>query len=177
LSCLRQNSIRCWNCVGCSKLAFTTEIMLAAANEHSLSKLWRLQLICDSLLKLSCLQRISIRCQKCVFCNEFVIRCQNHVVCSELAFSAEMVLSSTNQRPLLKVCCLQGICDSLPKLSCLQRISVRYQKCVLQRIFDSLPKLSHLQRISVRCQKCVLQWICDSLPKSSCLQRMLSSCL
>jgi hypothetical protein len=37
--------------------------------------------------------------------------------------------------------------------------------CVLQRMCDSLPKLICLQRISIRCLKCVLQWIFDSLPK------------
>jgi hypothetical protein len=49
---------------------------------------------------------------KYVFCSEFVIRCRSWVVCSELAFVA-------------KLCILQRICDSLPKLSCLQWISIR----------------------------------------------------
>ena len=156
LSCLRQNSIRCWNCVGCSKLAFAAEIMLAAANEHSLLKLWRLQLICDSLSKLSCLPRISIHCQKCVFCSEFVIRCHNQVVCSKLAFTVEMVLSSVNQRPLLKVCCLQWICDLLPKSSCLQRIRIRcWSWIVLQGISDHCRKCIDYSEIVIRCRNWV----------------------
>jgi len=55
-----------------------------------------MQRICDSLPKLSCLQQISVRYQKCVFYNEFVIRCQNRVVDSELAFAAESVLAAVN---------------------------------------------------------------------------------
>ena len=43
-----------------------------------------------------------------------------------------------------RMCVLQQICYSLPKLSCLQWISICYRKCVLQRICDSLPKVSFL---------------------------------
>jgi hypothetical protein len=40
------------------------------------------------------------------------------------------VLSAANQHLLSKLCCLQRKCDSLLKSSCLQRISIRYQKLV-----------------------------------------------
>jgi hypothetical protein len=56
---------------------------VVAANERSLSKL-------------SCLQRISIGCQKCVFCSESVIRCRNWAISSELAFATESMLSTVN---------------------------------------------------------------------------------
>jgi hypothetical protein len=32
------------------------------------------------------------------------------------------------------VCVLQRICDSLPKLSCLQRISIRCRNCILLNV-------------------------------------------
>ena len=116
LSYQQRISIRCRKCIGCSELAFTAKNVLATVNQRSLSKL-------------CCLQRISVRNQKCVVYSEFVIHCQNWVVCGELAFAVEMLLSAANQCPLLKVCCFQWICDSLSKLSCLQRISVRCKKC------------------------------------------------
>jgi hypothetical protein len=122
--------IRCWNWVVCGELTFTPGIVLSALNLRSLLKMCCLQWICDLLPKLSCLQQIIFRCWRCVVCSEFVIRCWNWVVCSELAFAAESVLAVANQRLLSKLCCLQRKCDSLPKLSCLQRISIRCRKRV-----------------------------------------------
>jgi len=58
------------------------------------------------------------------------IRCRNGVVCSESTSAAESVLSAANQHWLPKVCVLQQIYDSLPKSSCLQRISIRCRECV-----------------------------------------------
>jgi hypothetical protein len=87
-----------------------------------------------------------IRCRSCVVCSEIVIRCRNWVVCNEfvivsrsclvcsdLWFAAEVVLSAADLwcrckscivctgsvMPLPKLYCLQRICDSLPKLCCL----------------------------------------------------------
>ena len=70
--------IRCWNWIVCSEFAFTAELCV-------------LQRICDSLLKLSYLQRIRVRCQSCIFYSEIVTRCRNWVVYSELTFIAENV--------------------------------------------------------------------------------------
>jgi len=78
----------------------------------SLSKLCCLQWNCDSLLKLNCLNRISIPCQTVFFA-------------ANLWFVAEVVLLAEN-------------CDSLPKLSCLSQIRFHCQKWVLQWICDSL---------------------------------------
>jgi hypothetical protein len=64
-----------------TKLSFTVETELSVANQCSLPKVCVLQQICDSLLKLSCLQRMSIHCQKCVGYNES-------------AFAVEVVLSA-----------------------------------------------------------------------------------
>ena len=135
------------NRVVCSESVFGAEIALSAVNQRSPPKVRVLLWICHSLPKLSCLQWISMHCWKCVFYSKFVIRYRNWVVynglafttervcsaanlwfaaeiellvanaCSELAFTAEIVLSTVNQHPLLKVCCLQRICDLLLKLS------------------------------------------------------------
>jgi len=112
--------------------------------------------ICDSLLKLSCLseltfatkkvlvavgqrwlpkgcclQRVSVRCWKCVFCSEFVIRCWNWVVCNELTFAVESVLATTSQRSLLKGCFQIELSTanehSLLKVCWLQQTSFRCQ--------------------------------------------------
>jgi hypothetical protein len=129
--------IRCRNYVGCSELAFATETKSSAANEHSLLNCvlwseivirWRncvgcselafaaelcvVQRNCDSLLKLCRLQWISIQCRNWVVCSEFMIHCRNWVFYSELAFAGES-------------CVMHRICDSLPKLCRLQRISIR----------------------------------------------------
>jgi hypothetical protein len=130
LSCLQRIIIPCWKFIGCSELVFAAEVVLSVANQCSLLKVCCLQLICDSLLKLSCLQWISVHYQKCVFRSEFLIRCRNWVVYSELAFAAKSVLAGANQRSLLKLCCLQWI-------------SVRSQKCVVYNEFV------------IRCQKWV----------------------
>jgi hypothetical protein len=49
---------------------------------------------------------------KCVLCSEISICCRNWVSCSELVFAVEL-------------CIVQRNSDSLPKLSLLQRISIR----------------------------------------------------
>jgi len=130
----------CWNwllhvCV-CSvaNLGFAAEVVLFAAN-------------CNSFLKLSCLQRISIRCRIMCFA-------------AHLGLDVKVVLSAAN-------------CNSLLKLSCLQQISIRCQIvcsaanlgfavkfCVLQRIWDSLSKLYCLQRIIIFCRNWV---VCNEL--------------
>jgi len=166
---LQQIGVPCQNCVVCNDVAFATKIVLSAANQRSLLKVCCLHWICDSLPKLSCLQRISVCCW-------------NWIVYNELAFTTESVLVVTNQRSPLKMCCLQWICDSLPKLSCLQWISVRCRRYVLYNEFmiryrnwivyselafttksvlptvnqHSLSKLCCLQRISICYQSCVV---------------------
>jgi hypothetical protein len=74
-----------------------------------------LQPICNSLLKLSWLQRINI-CYRIVgstanlgfaaeivfVCSEFVIRCRKWVVCSELTFAAEWCVLQWSWDSLLK---------------------------------------------------------------------------
>jgi len=99
--------VHCQNYVVCSELVFLAESVLSAANPRS-------------MLKLCCLQRTGVHFQKCVVSSKFVIRCQIWVLYSKLAFTAESVLAAASWHSLLKVCCLQRICDSLLKLSCLQ---------------------------------------------------------
>jgi len=87
----------------------------------------------------------------CVVRSELAFAAINCVVCSESVFTAESVLSAVNQH-------------SLPKLCCLQRISVHCRKCVVcsKSAFAtdivlsatnscSLLKEHCLQRINVRC--------------------------
>ena len=121
-------------------------------------------------------------------CSESMIRCRDYIVCSkitipyriwvvynELAFIVKSVLSAANQRSLPKRCCLQWICDLLPKLSCLQRITICYWKCVFcsksalvaKKVLSAmnlwfiakfeLSAVNHHLLLKV----CVLQWICD----------------
>jgi len=118
--------IRCRNWVFCSELAFAAETVSAAANWHSLPKLCRLQ-------------RIGIRCRNWVVCSEFVIRCRNWVFCSELAFTAEL-------------CVMQRNCDSLPKLSCLLRVSICCRNCGANSETVFAAELGSLQRTSSCCR-------------------------
>jgi hypothetical protein len=87
----------------------------------------------------------------CVVRSELAFAAVNCVVCSESVFTVESVLSTVNQH-------------SLPKLCCLQWISVRCRKCVVcsKSAFAtdivlsatnscSLLKVHCLQRINVRC--------------------------
>jgi hypothetical protein len=49
-----------------------------------------LQRICDSLLKLSCLQQISIRWRKCVCCKELAFAAESVLFTMNLWFAAEL---------------------------------------------------------------------------------------
>jgi hypothetical protein len=127
-----------------------------------------------SPLKLCFLQWISVRCRKCVLYSEFVICCRNWVACNKSFFTTESMCSianlwfttkielpAANQCSLPKVCFLQRSCDSLPKLNCLQQISVHWWKCVfcsepVIRCWNSVvySEWCCLQRISIPCRKC-----------------------
>jgi hypothetical protein len=180
------------NWVFCSELTFVAELCVPQRNCDSLPKLCRLQrisircrswVVCsefvircrnwvpaanvNSLLNHVFCSEVVIRCRSWVVCSEFVIGCQNCVICSELAFAAEVELSAVNlwfANSLLKLSCLQRICDSLPQLSSYSELAFAAESCVLERCCDSLPKLSCLQRI------------CDSLSKLSCPHRISIHC-
>jgi hypothetical protein len=145
------------NVLSAAKLWFTTEIELPTVNQCSLPKVCILQRICDSLLKLSCLLRISIRCWKCVGCSKLTFAAESVLFVANRGFAVEDELFAANQCSLLKLCVLQQICYLLLKLSCLLWINIRCQKCVvcsesalllkgwcLQQNCDSLPKLRNL---------------------------------
>ena len=170
LSCLQGISVHYWKCLFCSELTFVVDRVLSAANLWfaveivlSIANLWfivEIELSAGnkhSLLKVCVLQRINIQCQKGVGYSESVIRCWNWVICSESTFPAESVsfatnlwfaveieLSIVNQCFLPKVWVLQQICDSLQKLSYLQRINIRCQNCVgwSESVFESKRVLS-----------------------------------
>ena len=75
------------------------------------------------------------------------------------------------------VCVLLELSDSLSAgvvTTCV--VCVHAKMWVGQRVCDSLPKLSLLQRISFRCRMGCFAANCDSLPKLSCLQRISISC-
>jgi hypothetical protein len=55
-------------------------------------------------------------------------------------------------------------------------VCVHAKMWVGQRICDLLPKLSLLKRISFHCRMGCFAANCDSLPKLSCLQRISISC-
>jgi hypothetical protein len=118
---LQRIVIRCRNWVVCSELAFPVEMCVLQRIWESLPKLSWLLWICNSLPKLSFLQRISIRCRivcptaklwfaaetemsvanyhslpKCVFCSEFVIHCRSLVVCSGILIRCRTELSAAN---------------------------------------------------------------------------------
>ena len=76
--------IHCWNCVGCSELAFAAELCVVQRN-------------CDSLPSGVLCSEVVIRCRSWVGCSEIVIRCRNWVVCYELAFAAEIVAPAAKQ--------------------------------------------------------------------------------
>ena len=130
LCCLQRTGVPCWKCVVCSESTFDAEIVLSAANWCSLPKVCCLQQICDSLPDLSSLQQISIHCWKCVGCSELAFAAESLLSTANLWFAAETELSTVNQRSLPSVCVLKQICDSLPKLSYLQQISICCRKCV-----------------------------------------------
>ena len=90
--------------------------------------------VCDSLPKLSWLQRISIRCWIGRSAANLWFAVEIKVACRELVFVAKLCVLQRNCDSLPKLYCLQRICDSLPKLSCLQLSSIRCRKtCWLQR--------------------------------------------
>jgi hypothetical protein len=55
----------------------------------------------------------------CIVCSEFVNRCWNWVVCSKLVFPTELCVLQRIWGSLPKLYCMQQICNSLSKLSCL----------------------------------------------------------
>ena len=90
------------------KLWFAAETELSAANLWLSAEVVLSAAICDSLPKLSCLQRICDAAAKVVFsATDLWCRCQSCIVCTGYVM------------PLPKLYCLQRICDSLPKLCCL----------------------------------------------------------
>jgi hypothetical protein len=96
---LQRISIHCRMVCSVANMSFAVEVELAAANKHPLPN------------RVFCYEFV-IRCQSWAICSKFVIRFPNCVICSELAFAVEWRV-------------LQLICDLLPKLSWLQRISIR----------------------------------------------------
>ena len=79
IKCLLPNCVVCsesgfrsWICIAHSESGVRCQSVLLATNHCSLLKVCCSQWICDSLLKLSCLWWISIRCRKFVGCNELV---------------------------------------------------------------------------------------------------------
>jgi len=119
--------------------------------------------------KLCCLQRVRFRCQMVLPATK-KFSLPNCIVCSELGFTAEwcclqrisfrcqIELSELNLHSLLKLSCLQQICDLMLKLSCLQRmreLAFTAEIEVVAANERSLSKLSCLQRISICCRKCV----------------------
>jgi len=84
----------------------------SATNLCSLLKLCCLQQKCDSLSKSSCLQQISIRCQK-------------HVDYSEVAFTVEIVISTAKQFSLPN-CAAGSELVFVVKVCGLQRTSFHY---------------------------------------------------
>jgi hypothetical protein len=169
-------------CVLCSEGISAAELCCLQWICDSLPELSCLQWICHSLSKLNCLQRISIHCWKYVVCRESAFAGKSVLFAVKLWFTFETELFAANQCSLSKVCVLQWICDSLPKLNCLQRISIRCWKCVVysESAFTvevvlstpevwlaieielpavnylSLLKACWLQRISIRCWNCVV---------------------
>jgi len=55
----------------------------------------------------------------CIICSEFVNRCWNWFVCSKLVFTVELCVLQWIWGSLPKLYCMQQICNSLSKLSCL----------------------------------------------------------
>jgi hypothetical protein len=138
--CLQRISICCWNCVVCSELVFTTEIMLPAANQ-------------SSLLKLCCLQWTSVRCRNNVVYSESAFATKIVLFCSKLEFTVEIILSAENQYCVIRNKLLfaveivlsaanylslsnYGVCSEfafIVKICCLQRISVRCRISIVSR--------------------------------------------
>ena len=95
--------------------------------------------------------------------NKFVIHYKNWVFCNELAFAAEL-------------CILQRNCDSLLKLSCLQRSGFRSRiACSAAKLWVADEAVSTSANLS-RCRNWVFCiWICNLLPSMSCLQLICNS--
>jgi hypothetical protein len=55
----------------------------------------------------------------CIVCSKFVNRCWNWFVCSKLVFTIELCVLQRIWGSLPKLYCMQQICNSLSKLSCL----------------------------------------------------------
>ena len=152
-----ESGVRCQIMYSTANQVFAAEFVLSVANQVFSAELCCPQRIKCSLPNLCCPQwiRSGVHCQivlsvaNQVFAAELCIpqwiRCSllnlccpqwirfslsNYVVRSESGFAVEVVLSAANLQSLLKSCCLQQKCDSLPKSSCLQRIRIRCQKRV-----------------------------------------------
>jgi hypothetical protein len=72
-------------------------------------------------------------------CSEFKIYCRNWVVCSDSTFAAEL-------------CVLQQIWNSLPELSCVQRINIRCRIVCSTVNLGFTPKLNCLQPLNIHCR-------------------------
>jgi hypothetical protein len=126
---LQRISIRCRNWVVCSEfgvhcrivcstmnlgfavevvwsttnLKFTTEIELFTANLKFAAEIELFAMNVNSLPYCVFHNKLGIHCRSCMVCSKFEIRCWNWVICSDLTF-------------VVKLCVLQRIWDSLPKL-------------------------------------------------------------
>jgi hypothetical protein len=155
--------IRCWNGVVYNKLAFIAESVFRSEFVIPCRKC-----VSYSKLVIRCrnwVARISIRCRKCVFCSEFMIRCWNWVVCSESPFVAKDVCSATNLWFAVEIELSQWINIRCRRCVFCNKFVIRCCKWVSCSEFvihcrncDSLPKLSYLQRSSIHCWK----WVCCS---------------
>jgi len=162
--------IRCRNWVGCSELAFTAESVCFATNVWFAAEIVLPAVNKHLLLMLCCLQRINVRCRKCVVCSKFVIRCRNGVVCSESESTTESVLSAANLWFPAKTELSAANQRSLSKLCCLQQMSIRYRNGILCSEAASATEsvLSTTNQCSLP-NVCVMQRIFYSLSKLSCL--------
>lgn len=94
------------NCVVYSELAFAAKIILCAANQRSLLKLCCVQWISIRCQKLTCLQRVSVRWWKLCYLQRVSVCCLNCIMCNESALIVK-------------------------NLCCLQRINIRCWNCVV----------------------------------------------
>ena len=93
LSCLQRINIHCRNLCSAANLWFAAEVELAAAKLWFAAEIWVLPWICDSLPKLSCLQRINIRCG-------------NLCSAANLWFAAKVELAAAKLRFVAEICVL-----------------------------------------------------------------------
>ena len=122
-------SIRCRNCVIYSESTFVAEIVLFLANHFSLPN----RVVCSESVfaaKLWCLQRISVHSQ--------VVSATNHFTLPNRVVRRELVFAGANQ-------------CSLPKLCCMQRMSVLCQNCVVRTKLVFTTKSCCPHRISFHC--------------------------